>query len=100
MFNDLILKLALPLIIAALVVPLTQWTKKAWSWLDRQHPLIKQGVVAGYTAAFTAAATAAGKSICLDGAAFCDPTSLDWKVILTTALAGAFAMHGWKKPKK
>lgn len=99
MFKDLLIKLALPLVIAALVVPLTQWTKKAWSWLDKQHPLVKQGVVAAYTAAFAAVAATVGKSICVDGSAFCDPTLLDWKAILSVAFAGALAMHGWKKAK-
>lgn len=96
--QEKMLMLALPIIIAPLVVLFTQWTKRAWSWLDAQHPMVKQGVVAAYSAAFTAVAAAIGKSICTDGSAFCDAAGLDWRVILT--FAGSLAIHGWKKSKR
>jgi hypothetical protein len=95
--QEKLILLVLPLIIAPLVVLLTQWTKKGWHWLDAQHPIIKQGVVAAYSAGFSALAAVVGKSICTDGSAVCDATGLDWRVILTWGVA--LAIHGWAKPK-
>lgn len=95
--QEKLLLIALPIILAPLVTLFTQWTKKAWSWLDEQHPLVKQGVAAAYSAAFAVVASAIGQSICTDGSALCDATALDWRVILT--FAGSLAIHGWKKSR-
>jgi hypothetical protein len=81
----------LPLMIAPLVTLATQVTKRASSWIDMQHPFVKQGVAAAYAAAFSALAAAVGTEICVDGAAFCAPVLLDWRVIFTWA--GGIALH-------
>jgi hypothetical protein len=88
-------KLILPILIAPLVLILTNATKRYVLWLDRQHAIVKQGVAAAYAAGFTALAAAVGKSLCVDDAAMCDAAGLDWRVILTWA--GALALHGWKR---
>lgn len=93
-----ILAIALPIIAGALASLATQWTKKAWAALDKQDATVKQGVVAFYSFALNVAAQSLGKSVCVDGAAFCTPDNLAWGTLISFALA--LAIHGHKKPSR
>lgn len=96
--QEKLLMLVLPLVLAPLVAFATQMTKRVWAWLDQQHAIVKQGVAFAYATGFSVLAGLIGVSLCLDGAATCDATGLDWRVILSWALG--VAIHGWKsKPK-
>lgn len=93
--QDKLLLLLVPIIVAPMAMYATQASKKAWAWLDRQHPVIKQGVVVAYAALFNALVAIVGKDICVGAATTCDITGLDWKVILTYAIATS--LHSWRK---
>jgi hypothetical protein len=90
--------LALPMILAPLVMYAVNLSKDYSVWLDRQHAAVKQGLAAAYAAGFTALAGLIGQPICKAAVETCDITGLDWKVILTWA--GAMAIHAWKKGKR
>lgn len=95
MFKEYLIKLALPLILAPLVLWLTQASKRAWTWLDRADPAVKQGFAAFYATAFTALAQLVESPICTGGALTCDLVGLDWRVILTWAVS--MALHGRRR---
>jgi len=93
--QDKLVSLLLPLILAPLVVRLTQLSKKYVAWLDEQHPAIKQSVAAGWAIILTGLTATIGQSLCVGGAPTCDLTAIDWRVVLTWGFA--VALHGWKK---
>lgn len=93
--QDKLIALLLPLILAPLVVKLTQLTKKYWEWLDQQHPAFKQVIAAGWAAILTSATAAAGQSLCQGGVPTCELIAVDWRVVLTWGFS--LALHGWKK---
>jgi hypothetical protein len=82
-----LLKLLMPALIGALSFALTQWAKRKWADVDRQPPEVKQAIVAGWSFALNVLAQTVGKSVCVDGSAFCEPPDLAFSAILSYAVA-------------
>lgn len=96
--QDKLVGLLLPIVLGPIVASLTQWSKKAWGWLDKQHAIVKQVWAALWTLALTALVAFAGRTFCADGSAMCEITGLDYRALLTWAFA--LAAHGWKRKEK
>jgi hypothetical protein len=90
--------LLVPVLIAPLVLWATNASKRVSWWLDSQHASVKQALALAYAALFNALAGAVGSTVCVDTSAYCDLTGLDWRVILTWALATAF--HAYRPRRK
>lgn len=82
-----LLKLIMPLLLGAVSFALTQWAKKTWSQVDNQPAELKQAIVAGWAFLLNVITEAVGRSVCIDGSAFCNPPDLAFATILSYAVA-------------
>ena len=88
---------ALPLLAAPVAFWLTQKAKGASDWLDSKGAVVKQGVAIALSAGLNAVAPLVGGPLCVDGLSTCDLGHIDYKIVVTWALA--MALHNATRPK-
>lgn len=86
----------LPLVLSVVAFWLTQSSKRAARWIDAQPAPVKQAIALAWAAALTALARMAGRAVCLEGVESCAIDGVDWRLVASSAWAGALAVHGWR----
>lgn len=89
-----LLPLIAPAVIGVLAMWFTQAGKTLYAKLDDAPAYVKQGFAAFWVFVLSWAGSALPTPLCVDGAAFCTLADLDWRALLSYALA--VSLHGQK----
>lgn len=90
-----LLELAIPLVSAPLAFWLTQQAKRANLWMDSQSAIIKQALALATSTVLNIVVPIIGAPMCPPDSGVCTIGNLDYKVLVTWALA--MAIHGMRR---